>query len=84
VRAVRVAQCVTAVPVEAGVSPEPHQREGVSTSGRRGRLEGLDAGTTEARAGQLLHGLGFTKAMQAKKVLPGVIAHATPPTCGKG
>ncbi|KAK9840983.1 hypothetical protein WJX81_003709 [Elliptochloris bilobata] len=31
------------------------------------RLEGLDAGTTEARAGQLLHGLGFTKAMQSKR-----------------
>ena len=31
------------------------------------RLEGLDAGTTEARAGQLLHGLGFTKTMQKKR-----------------
>jgi ATPase subunit of ABC transporter with duplicated ATPase domains len=30
------------------------------------RLEALDASTTEARAAQLLHGLGFTKAMQAK------------------
>ena len=31
------------------------------------RLEALDASTTEARAAQLLHGLGFTKAMQAKR-----------------
>ena len=30
------------------------------------RLEALDAATTEARAAQLLHGLGFTKTMQAK------------------
>ena len=31
------------------------------------RLEALDASTTEARAAQLLHGLGFTKAMQQKR-----------------
>ena len=31
------------------------------------RLESLDASTTEARAAQLLHGLGFTKAMQQKR-----------------
>ena len=30
------------------------------------RLEALDAATTEARAAQLRHGLGFTKTMQAK------------------
>lgn len=30
------------------------------------RLEKMDASTTEARAAQLLHGLGFTKRMQAK------------------
>ena len=31
------------------------------------RLEALDASTTEARAAQLLHGLGFTKTMQQKR-----------------
>ncbi len=31
------------------------------------RLETLDAATTEARAAQLLHGLGFTKTMQGKR-----------------
>ncbi|CAK0734018.1 ATP-binding cassette sub- F member 1 [Coccomyxa viridis] len=31
------------------------------------RLEALDASTTEARAAQLLHGLGFTKSMQQKR-----------------
>ena len=31
------------------------------------RLEALDASTTEARAAQLLHGLGFTPAMQQKR-----------------
>lgn len=31
------------------------------------RLDKLEADNTEARAGQILHGLGFTKAMQAKK-----------------
>ena len=31
------------------------------------RLEKLDASTTEARAAQLLHGLGFTKTMQKKR-----------------
>lgn len=31
------------------------------------RLEGLDASTSEARAGKLLHGLGFTKRMQAQR-----------------
>ncbi|KAK9809880.1 hypothetical protein WJX72_000914 [[Myrmecia] bisecta] len=31
------------------------------------RLEKLDASTTEARAGQILHGLGFNKQMQNKK-----------------
>lgn len=31
------------------------------------RLEELSADTAEARAGYLLHGLGFTKAMQNKK-----------------
>ena len=30
-------------------------------------MEKLDASTTEARAAQLLHGLGFTKTMQKKK-----------------
>jgi len=69
-RAMRDAQHVRAV--EANASPEPHLCKYISTAGRRGRLEGLDAGTTEARAGQLLHGLDFTKAMQAKKVLPAV------------
>lgn len=31
------------------------------------RLDKLDAATTEARAAQILHGLGFTRTMQAKK-----------------
>ena len=31
------------------------------------RLEVLDASTTEARAAKILHGLGFTKEMQAKR-----------------
>ncbi|KAK9798574.1 hypothetical protein WJX73_000569 [Symbiochloris irregularis] len=31
------------------------------------RLDKMDAATTEPRAAQLLHGLGFTKRMQAKK-----------------
>lgn len=31
------------------------------------RLDQLDSSTTEARAGRILHGLGFTKEMQAKK-----------------
>lgn len=30
------------------------------------RLEALDASTTEPRAAQLLHGLGFTKKMMSK------------------
>ena len=33
----------------------------------RVRLDKMDAATTEARAAQLLHGLGFTKRMQAKR-----------------
>ena len=41
---------------------------GLNTPKPLHRLEGLDAGTTEARAGQLLHGLGFTKTMQNKRV----------------
>ena len=32
-----------------------------------GRLDLLDSDKTEARAASLLHGLGFTKEMQAKK-----------------
>ena len=31
------------------------------------RLDALDSDQTEARAGQILHGLGFTKTMQNKK-----------------
>jgi len=31
------------------------------------RLEGMDSATAEMRAAQILHGLGFTKKMQAKK-----------------
>eukprot|EP00850_Spirogloea_muscicola_P011026 SM000067S20303 [mRNA] locus=s67:224223:228095:+ [translate_table: standard] len=31
------------------------------------RLEAMDSGTAEMRAAQILHGLGFTKKMQAKK-----------------
>ena len=48
----------------------PHGAElpGLNISNTLHRLEGLDAGTTEARAGQLLHGLGFTKTMQNKRV----------------
>ena len=32
------------------------------------RLEELDAATAAAKAGEILHGLGFTKAMQSTKV----------------
>ena len=45
------------------------------------RLEKLDASTTEARAAQLLHGLGFTKTMQNKATKDfsgGLLAPACP------
>ena len=46
--------------------PDPPAGAQLAESQQLRRLDKLDASTTEARAAQLLHGLGFTKTMQAK------------------